>query len=76
MSIISVALAVKDIINLVFRYVFLRIEGSLLITPAFNLRVYGAPVLIAGPVGGNAVRLNGINQWLSLTNLSSKSKIN
>ncbi|CAG5135635.1 unnamed protein product, partial [Candidula unifasciata] len=63
-------ISIKDIIKLIFRYVFLRIEGSMLVTPAFNFYVVGTPKLIPGPVAGNAVRLNGVDQYLSLINLT------
>ncbi|XP_035827995.1 uncharacterized protein LOC118477191 [Aplysia californica] len=61
---------VPNILELIQRYIFIRIEGNFLVTPTFQLQVFGTPTLIDGPAGGNAILFNGINEYLSLMDLT------
>lgn len=56
---------------MVYRYLFLVIQGDLLITQTFNLTVIGAPTLVAGPLGGFALLLNGVDQYFQLPGTDS-----
>ncbi|XP_025096160.1 uncharacterized protein LOC112565098 isoform X1 [Pomacea canaliculata] len=49
------------------RMTFVKIVGTMLQTPVWNFTVFGSPTLVPGPVGGLALLLNGLNQWLNLS---------
>jgi hypothetical protein len=58
--------AVTVIQNMVYRLVFLFIQGGVIMTTNNQLTVVGSPTLVAGPVGGLGVLLNGVGQYFEL----------
>uniref|UniRef100_A0A2C9L6R6 VWFD domain-containing protein n=1 Tax=Biomphalaria glabrata TaxID=6526 RepID=A0A2C9L6R6_BIOGL len=52
-------------------YNFLNIIGNILNTGTVTFEVFGNPVLISGPFGGNAILLNGIDQYLNFSSIDS-----
>ena len=49
------------------RLTFVKIVGTLLQTLSFNFTVVGGPTLVPGPLGGLALLLNGVDQYMDLT---------
>ena len=49
------------------RLIFVRIVDTVLQTASFNFTVVGSPVLVPGPLGGLALQLNGVDQYMDLT---------
>ena len=49
------------------RLTFVKIVGTLLQTLTFNFTVVGGPTLVPGPLGGLALLLNGVDQYMDLT---------
>ncbi|XP_041370718.1 uncharacterized protein LOC121384400 [Gigantopelta aegis] len=52
------------------RYGFLRLIGNILLTLAGNLTVHNNPVFTLGPTGGNALLLNGKQQFIDFGDLT------
>ena len=49
------------------RLTFVKLVGTLLQTLTFNFTVVGGPTLVPGPLGGLALLLNGVDQYMDLT---------
>ena len=49
------------------RLTFVRIVSTVLQTVTFNFTVIGSPMLVPGPRGGLALLLNGVDQYMDLT---------
>ena len=45
----------------------MKLVGTLLQTLTFNFTVVGGPTLVPGPLGGLALLLNGVDQYMDLT---------
>ena len=59
------------VVEVVYRYVFLVIQGDTLVTRTVNMTVFGAPSLVPAPQGGFAILLNGIDQYFQLPTTES-----
>ncbi|KAK7469526.1 hypothetical protein BaRGS_00036472, partial [Batillaria attramentaria] len=67
-----ISVEVREVYQVVYRYIFLIIEGNQLVTSSSNLTVMGQPTLVDGPRGGFAILLNGVDQYVQfLTTISS-----
>ncbi|KAH9523928.1 hypothetical protein Btru_047521 [Bulinus truncatus] len=48
-------------------YNFINIIGNILYTATFQFEIFGNPILIDGPLGGSAIRFNGLDQYLDFS---------